>query len=73
MSEQSRIDAINNILELLNEKYGRNSNSCSLQMDQPQPQQQQQQQQQQPSACDASEIRDPHGILKTLNLMRSRL
>jgi len=69
MSEQSRIDAINNILELLNEKYGMNSNSCSLQMDQPQPQQQQQQ----PSACDASEIRDPHGILKTLNLMRSRL
>ena len=74
MSEQSRIDAINNILELLNEKYGRNS--CKLQKDESQKQQQQQQQQQQHEehVYEPFEISDPHLMVSSLcRIMRSRL
>jgi len=70
MSEQSRIDAINNILELLNEKYGRNS--CKLQKDEPQ--EEQQQQQHESHAYEPFEISDPHLMVSSLcRIMRSRL
>jgi len=77
MSHQSQIDAINDILEKLNEKYGRNS--CNLkqqqqQQQQEQQEQQQQQQQQEELVYEPFEINDPHLIINSLcRLMRSRL
>lgn len=63
MSHQSQIDAINDILEKLNEKYGRNS--CNLQ---------QQQQQHEEHVYEPFEINDPHLMVSALcRLMRSRL
>ena len=69
MSHQSQIDAINDILEKLNEKYGRNS--CNLQQ---QEQQQQQQEQHEEHVYEPFEINDPHLMVNALcRLMRSRL
>ena len=76
-AEQTQIDAINNILELLNEKYGRSS--CTSQMDlgqeqQEQHQQQQQQQQQQRQHESSFETSDSHLTAHSLcRVMRSRL
>jgi hypothetical protein len=71
MSEQSRMDAIDNILEILNEKYG--SNSCKLQKNEPVKQQQQQQQHEE-HVYEPFEISDPHLMVSSLcRIMRSRL
>ena len=60
MSNQSSIDAINDIFEKIIQ-----SNVMNLQIEPPQTTQTAQE------SC--VHIRDPHDILKTLNLMRSRL
>lgn len=68
-THQAQIDAINDILEKLNEKYGRNS--CNLKQ---QEQEQQQQQQHEEHVYEPFEINDPHLIINSLcRLMRSRL
>lgn len=70
MTHQSQIDAIDNILQILNEKYGRNS--CNLQKDE-QLKQEEQQQNELP-VYEPFEMNDPHLMVSALcRLMRSRL
>lgn len=70
MTHQSQIDAIDNILQILNEKYGRNS--CSLQKDEPV--KQEEQQQNELPVYEPFEMNDPHLMASALCcLMRSRL
>lgn len=68
MTHQSQIDAINEILEKLNEKYGKNS--CKLQKDE----QVKQEQQNELPVYEPFEMNDPHLMVSTMcRLMRSRL
>lgn len=70
MSHQSQIDAIDNILQILNEKYGRNS--CNLQKDEPV--KQEEQPQNESYVYEPFEMNDPHLMVSTMcRLMRSRL